>query len=176
MTDIETNAFQRDPATPPPPPPLSSLSLSIINFDIHWWWMGPICRFSILPTSITPQSPRVALTWAPSLIPGGFWSINPFCNMTVCQLPLDEINALSHPSCYLLLQVIDASPTSLLAGQSDMVMKTYAPAYEEADSTVENKHPCGIYSLDKHTWTVWALNKLYVLWLHIEIHFMDSCK
>lgn len=117
---------------------LSFLSLSIINVDVHWWWIGPICWLPILPISITSGSPRVALTWAPPLIPGGPWSINPFFNMTVCQVPLDEINAPSHPSCYLLLLVIDASCTCVLPGQSDMVMKTYALADEEADSSVEN--------------------------------------
>lgn len=71
----------------PPPPPRSSLSLSINSVDIHWWWMGPICRLSILPTSITPGSPQVALTWAPPLIPGGPRSINPFFNMSAGQLP-----------------------------------------------------------------------------------------
>lgn len=70
--------------TPPPP---SSLSLSINKVDIHWWCRGPICQLSILPTSITPRSPQVALTWAPRLIPGGPSRINPFFNMTAGQLP-----------------------------------------------------------------------------------------
>lgn len=57
--------------------------------------------------------------------------------MSAGQLPLDEINAPSHPSCYLLLPVIDAFSTWVLPGQSDMVMKTYALVDEEADNTVE---------------------------------------
>lgn len=118
-------------------PPLSSLNLSIISVDIHWWWMGPICKLSLLHLSITLGSPQLALTWAPPPIPGGTWNVNPFFNMSLGQLPLDEINALSHPSCYLLLPVIDAFPTCMLPGQSDMVMKTYALVDEEADNTVE---------------------------------------
>lgn len=149
MTGIENNVSQRDLATQPPPSPLSSLSISIISVDIYWWWMGPICRSCTLPTCFTPGSPQVALTWAPPPIPGGPRSINPFFNMTAGQLPLDEINALSHPSCYLLLLVIDASSTCRLPGQSDMVMKTYALADEEADSAKENQHPCGDKGLRK---------------------------
>lgn len=59
--------------------------------------------------------------------------------MTVCQHPLDEIDDPFHPSCYLLLLLIDASSTCTLPGQSDMVMKTYGLADEEAGSTAENK-------------------------------------
>lgn len=138
MSGTETNVPHLDPATRLPPPPLSSSSLWIIGVDIYWWWMGPICQLSILPTCITSGLLQVASTSAPLPIPGGPWSINPFFNVTADQLSLDEINALSHPSCYLQLLVINASSTCELQGRSDMVMKTYALADGEADSTVES--------------------------------------
>lgn len=139
MTGAETNVPCHDPATQLPHPPRSFLSLSIISVDIYRWWMGPICQLSILPTCITSGLLQVASTSAPLLIPGGPLSINLFFNMTADHLSPDEINALAHPSCYLHLLVINASPTCVLPRQSDMVMKTYALADGEADSTVENE-------------------------------------
>lgn len=55
---------------------------------------------------------------------------------------------LSHSFCYLLLLVIDASSTCVLAGQSDMVMKTYAPVMKRLIALQKNKQPCGTYSLE----------------------------
>lgn len=55
--------------------------------------------------------------------------VNPVFNVTLGQLPHREsmpppLNA----ACYLLLQVIDASSTCMLAGQSDTITKTYVPS------------------------------------------------
>lgn len=125
MTGSEANVPQHDPTTQPPPPPLSCSSLSIISVDVYWWWMGPICQLPIMPTCHSRML-QVSLTWAPSQISGGPWSINPFLIMTAGHLSLDEIDTASHPSCCLQLLVINARSTCMLPGQSHMLMKTYA--------------------------------------------------